>query len=41
MKKIFYLSILIFIGCKNQTNSKVDNYQKNNIDIANQFIDES
>ena len=39
MKKIFYLSILIFIGCKNQTNSKVDNYQKNNIDIANQFID--
>lgn len=39
MQKIFYLSILIFIGCKNQTNPKVDNYQKNNIDIANQFID--
>jgi hypothetical protein len=39
MKKIFYLSILIFIGCKNQTNSEIENYQKDNIDIANQFID--
>ena len=39
MKKVFYLSILIFIGCKIQTNSEVDNYKKNNIDIANQFID--
>jgi hypothetical protein len=39
MKKVIYLSILIFIGCKIQTNSEVDNYKKNNIDIANQFID--
>ncbi|EAR12619.1 hypothetical protein PI23P_08335 [Polaribacter irgensii 23-P] len=39
MKKIFYLSILIFLGCKNQTNSKIDVYQNDNIVIANQFID--
>jgi len=39
MKKVFYLSILIFLGCKNQTNSEIDNYQNDNIDIANQFID--
>ena len=39
MKKIFFLSILIFIGCKNRTNSEIGKYQKDNIDIANQFID--
>ena len=39
MKKIFYLSILIFIGCKNGTNSEASISQNNNIDIANQFID--
>lgn len=39
MKKVFYLSILIFFGCKNPTISEIENYQKGNIDIANQFID--
>jgi hypothetical protein len=39
MKKIFYLFILIVIGCKNQTNSEIDINQNDNIDIANQFID--
>ena len=40
MKNLLYLFVSItLLGCKNQTNSKVDNYQKNNIDIANQFID--
>ena len=39
MKKIFYLSILILIGCKNRTNSEIDINQNDNIDIANQFID--
>jgi hypothetical protein len=39
MKKIFYLSILIFIGCKNRTNSKINIHQNDNVEIANKFID--
>ena len=39
MKKIFYLSILIFIGCKNRTNSEINIHQNDNVEIANKFID--
>jgi hypothetical protein len=37
MKKIFYLFILIVIGCKIKLTLKLK--QNDNIDIANQFID--
>lgn len=39
MKKVLYISILLFIGCKNRTNSETAIYQNDNIYIANQFID--
>jgi|TARA_B110000914_G_C15353262_1_gene394941 hypothetical protein len=39
MKKIVYLSILIFIGCKNRTNTEINMHQNDNVKIANKFID--
>ncbi|MFT4644979.1 MAG: hypothetical protein ACI8ZX_001386, partial [Planctomycetota bacterium] len=39
MKKIFYFSILIFIGCKNRTNSEINIHKNDNVEIANKFID--
>ena len=39
IKKVLYISILLFIGCKNRTTSETTIYQNDNIQIANQFID--
>lgn len=39
IKKVLYISILLFIGCKNRTISESAIYQNDNIQIANQFID--
>ena len=39
IKKVLYISILLFIGCKNRTISETTIYQNDNIQIANQFID--
>jgi hypothetical protein len=39
IKKVLYISILLFIGCKNRTISETAIYQNDNIQIANQFID--
>ena len=33
MKKIFYLSILIFIGCKDRTNSEINIHQNDNVEM--------
>ena len=39
MKKIFYLYILIFIGCKNRTSPEMNINQNDNVEVANKFID--
>ncbi len=39
LKQTLYILILLFIGCKNGTNSEALAHKNNNIDIANQFID--
>ena len=39
LKQTLYILILLFIGCKNGTNSEDPAHKNNNIDIANQFID--
>ena len=39
IKKVLYISIVLFIGCKNQSISETATYQNENIQIANHFID--